>query len=189
MMKPCLLIVIMMCILLKAYPGSAYYIIRMKNGRTLPTHQYWENGTRVMFYIYNGVMGIEKSFVSKIEDAEDSEIRGHYIDNSHRMTVQRNTVNSEKTSESTVPNLSVNAPHETFTEAHDKILQDLSKIESEFQSIHLMSTEQIYQFSEKLTEFKKYIFDKGLAHVYADQLDQAFKIGDEMEDILKSRTP
>jgi hypothetical protein len=45
--------------------GSSY-LLHLKNGNELRTPYYWEEGNEIKFFIYGGVAGIHKGFVSKV---------------------------------------------------------------------------------------------------------------------------
>lgn len=52
--------------------GQAAYLIRLKNGNEYITNRYWQDGKQVLFETYDGVFGIDKSFVTKIEPSSRS---------------------------------------------------------------------------------------------------------------------
>jgi hypothetical protein len=45
---------------------GASYLLHLKNGNELRTSYYWEEGDEVKFYVYGGVAGIQKAFVTRI---------------------------------------------------------------------------------------------------------------------------
>ncbi len=62
------LIVIMMLIIV--HPSGliwgASYVLHLKNGNELRTSHYWEEADEVKFYVYGGVAGIQKGFVTRV---------------------------------------------------------------------------------------------------------------------------
>jgi len=50
---------------------SATYLIYLKDGREITTHEYWEEDDQIKFKQYGGVMGIQKDFIVEIEEIED----------------------------------------------------------------------------------------------------------------------
>jgi hypothetical protein len=60
---------------------GASYLLHLKNGNELGTSHYWEEGDEIKFYVYGGVAGIQKGFVSRVttsnvnykEDTSDKE--------------------------------------------------------------------------------------------------------------------
>jgi hypothetical protein len=51
----------------------AAYVIHLKDGRNITTHEYWEEGDRIKFKQYGGVIGIQKDLVRGIDEIEDVE--------------------------------------------------------------------------------------------------------------------
>ena len=45
---------------------GASYLLQFKNGNEVRTPHYWEEGDEIKFYIYGGVAGIQKGFVTRI---------------------------------------------------------------------------------------------------------------------------
>ena len=50
---------------------SAAYLIHLKDGREITTHEYWEDGYQIKFKQYGGVIGIQKDLVKEIDEIED----------------------------------------------------------------------------------------------------------------------
>src|ERR671923_81053 len=53
-----------------ASQGSAAYLIKLKNGTEFITARYWQQGKQLMFDTYGGVFGVDKSFVTTIEQSD-----------------------------------------------------------------------------------------------------------------------
>ena len=49
--------------------ANATYVIKLKNGNEYVTTRYWHEGGQVLFDTYGGIFGIDKAFVSKIEQS------------------------------------------------------------------------------------------------------------------------
>jgi hypothetical protein len=45
---------------------GASYLLQLKNGNEVRTPHYWEEGDEIKFYIYGGVAGIQKGFVTRV---------------------------------------------------------------------------------------------------------------------------
>jgi len=45
---------------------SAYYVIHLRNGTKFITDYYWEKNNQTMFYIYGGLVGVEKNSIKEI---------------------------------------------------------------------------------------------------------------------------
>ena len=55
------------------YPSICFasYVIHLKDGRKVVTDRYWEEGDRIKFKQYGGVIGIQKDQVKEIDEIED----------------------------------------------------------------------------------------------------------------------
>lgn len=49
----------------------AAYVIHLKDGRNITTHEYWEEADQIKFKQYGGVIGIQKDLINEIEDVGD----------------------------------------------------------------------------------------------------------------------
>jgi hypothetical protein len=78
------LIVFMMLIIFQpaGLLWGASYVLHLKNGNELRTSHYWEEADEVKFYVYGGVAGIQKGFVTgiTISNFNDKEAAGNKDD-------------------------------------------------------------------------------------------------------------
>jgi hypothetical protein len=51
---------------------SASYRLQLKNGNELKTSHYWEEGEEIKFYIYGGIAGIQKEFVTRVTKSDSN---------------------------------------------------------------------------------------------------------------------
>jgi hypothetical protein len=54
--------------LVPSLAGSNPYSIQLENGGQFITSQYWEEGNQIMFSIYGGIAGVQKSLVKSIKE-------------------------------------------------------------------------------------------------------------------------
>ncbi|MDP2645444.1 MAG: hypothetical protein Q8P24_10925 [Desulfobacterales bacterium] len=66
MNKPLLTLIFLALCLFPAVCFSSY-VIELNNGAIIKISQYWEDGDLIKIYLYGGVVGIQKSFIKKIE--------------------------------------------------------------------------------------------------------------------------
>jgi hypothetical protein len=55
--------------------GSSY-LLHLENGNELRTSYYWEEGNEIKFFIYGGVVGIQKGFIAKVTFSDWHSKRG-----------------------------------------------------------------------------------------------------------------
>lgn len=172
-----------------------YYIIQMKNGRQFSTSYYWEEDDRIMFYINNGVIGLTREYVKNIVNSDsvkydkytevshkDFNIDKHYNTNTD---YKENREQDKKFIKSSIKDTTDNKSQ--YNNENDEYIIELDILKENLKNIHLMTTEDIYKFSARLSAYKKKIIDNELTNIYADQFSEAYLIGDEMERILKTR--
>jgi hypothetical protein len=68
MQHPAASIVFVFCLACSCV-GEAAYVITLRNGNEFVTGRYWHEGTQLMFDVYGGVFGIDRAFVTKIEES------------------------------------------------------------------------------------------------------------------------
>jgi hypothetical protein len=59
-------IILLIIFPLWSFVWSASYRLQLKNGNELKTSHYWEEGDEIKFYVYGGIAGIQKGFVTKV---------------------------------------------------------------------------------------------------------------------------
>lgn len=69
-MKRVIPIIVIIAFLTCPMVSYASYLIWLKNGGKLITYHYWEEGNQIMFYIYGGILGIQKDFVREIKESD-----------------------------------------------------------------------------------------------------------------------
>lgn len=73
-MRPILISVILASLAVPAV-GADSWRIHLKNGGTFTTLRYWREGGEVRFYIYGGVMGIQKHAIKTIKKVVPENVR------------------------------------------------------------------------------------------------------------------
>jgi hypothetical protein len=65
-MNRLIMFIAMMIVQASGLSWGGSYLLHLKNGNELRTSYYWEEGDEVKFYVYGGVAGLQKGFVSRI---------------------------------------------------------------------------------------------------------------------------
>jgi len=68
-MKKLILVIFLLFLTFPAI-GDAAYLIRLKNGGEFTTFRYWSEGNEIKFYVHDGIVGISKDSVRKIEKTD-----------------------------------------------------------------------------------------------------------------------
>lgn len=153
--------------------SNASYLILLKNGGELVTPLYWVEGNQIKFYYLNGIVGVGKDFVSRIEKSD------------------RETVSPVKPEP-----LPVKTEAETKTETgsttvevkkDDRFMKEFSILKERAKDAGRMTTEELYKFSDDLIGFRDKVLGNRLGHIYTDELLEIYAILDKIEDTIKAR--
>jgi hypothetical protein len=166
--------------------AEAAFVIKLRNGNEFVTSRHWQEGKQVMFDVYGGVLGIDKAFVTTIEES-DKPIR-------QAIKGQRNTGNGfqvDVADQKTETGKPV-APAETKTKvgrnAEDPILKDFSRLKEKSAHLDRMLTSEIRELLKEITGFKNMISRNSNYFIeYVVEFNEAQEIGNITETALRSR--
>jgi FtsZ-interacting cell division protein YlmF len=165
--------------------GEAAYVIKLGNGNEFVTGRYWHEGTQVMFDVYGGVFGIDRAFVTKIEESNkvltlEAAAREDPKD-------KPQTEQAEEAKESKKPPTPVEAKAEVERN-DDAIAKEFSRLKERSKGVDGMLTSEIRELLMDITAFKNKISrDSKLFIKYAREFNDAQEIGNVTENALTSR--
>ena len=160
------------------------YVIKLKNGNEYVTTRYWREGKQVLFESYDGVFGIENSFVARIEKTEQV-VR--FITASDREPTDKPQADSmkpidEPDSEKVKEPKKEKAPD-------DPIVGEFNRLKEKSKEVDGMLTGEIRELLNQVTAFKnKLSKDSKLFVDYGREFNDTHEIGDIIETALRSRT-
>jgi hypothetical protein len=161
---------------------DAAYLITLKNGNEFVTGRYWQEGQQLLFDIYGGVFGVDRAFVSKIENSYKL----------FRLTEPAQAAPEQKPradftdKKDTKPLIQVDAKSEAKRD-DDPIMKDLYALKERFMALDGMLTPELQQFSRDLSAFKRKIQLSGKSNDYLREFGEVHEMGDALEEVLKSR--
>lgn len=167
--------------LLLAPAVHAAYLIKLKNGNEFVTARYWQEGRQLLFDIYGGVLGVNRAFVSKIEESGLS----ISLTDAAKETPERKPP-ADLTKEGTKPSTVVEAKLETKRE-DDPLMKDFYALKEKFKVLDGMLTPELQQFSRDVSDFKRKIQLSKKSNDYLREFGEAHDMGDALEEALKSR--
>ena len=169
-----------------AYSGAveAAYIIRLANGNELITGRYWQAGRQVMFDTYGGVFGIERSFVSAIEESNKPVRPVSVIEDSGET---RPPVPIKEEEKEPKKKLSPVGQKVGAQRHEDPILRNFDVLKKQVDGMNGMLTPELQEFSKSLTELKRKIQLSGQSNDYLHEFAEISEMGDKVETALKSR--
>jgi len=164
--------------------ADAAYVIKLKNGNEYVTTRYWREGTQVLFDTYNGVFGIENSFVTKIEKTEQV-VR--LITASDREPADKRQADSMKSIDE-LDNEKLKEPKKEKA-LDDPIVGEFNRLKEKSKEVDGMLTSEIRELLNQVTAFKnKLSKDSKLFVEYGREFNDAHELGDTVETALRSRT-
>src|SRR5687768_9541600 len=160
--------------------ADAAYLIKLKNGNEYVTSRYWHDGGQVMFDTYDGVFGIAKSFVSKIEKT-DQVIRLATIDPGEKF--QADKLQKDKESEEPKP-----ATESKKREPDDPIVGEFNRLKEKSKEVDGMLTEEIRALLKEIKAFKNKMSDNSKLFVeYSREFNDIHEISSAVEAAFKAR--
>jgi len=178
-------LLILMLVLGYATQVDADFQILLKNGRKLMTGKYWYNKNEIRFYYLGGVVGIEKKAVARIIP-----VKTHYreLDTEESgAAAPPGEAKAAAPGKAEVMPQKVKAAAPAALTSDERYLHKFQSISSRAKDIPSMTTGELYGFSREISTFKKEVMNKGIGHLYTDQLIDLYSVGDQIEQALKAR--
>jgi hypothetical protein len=166
------------------YSGAveAAYVIKLGNGNEFITGRYWHEGTQLMFDVYGGIFGIDRAFVTKIEESN----KALKLEASVYEDV-KDKPRTEQAKEAKKPTTSPEVKAETERK-DDPITQEFNHLQETSRGIDGMLTSEIRDLLRDITAFKNKISrDSKLFIKYAKEFNDAQELGAATETALRSR--
>lgn len=195
---------IIVIIVFLIYPsvGFSYYYIHLKNGRGFETYKYWEEDGQIKFYIYDGIVGIERKEIDRFErrEEETDDYMGTTLENIGKKALPPSSSVTGKAPEpgkSTVgfepkPSMS-NAPKidkKEDTKKDPDIMREFNKLEKKFESRKSMTIDELKNLKNDLIALRGKIVSSRLEADFHEEdakiADMKFFINDLL--IIKSRS-
>lgn len=179
-------LVIALCVMawaIEAESADAAFVIKLKNGNEFVTGRHWQERTQVMFDVYGGVVGVDRNFVSKIAQS-DKPLQLLTLpsqDEKPRVAVRK---------DESEPNKAL-APSSGKTDhkqdPNDPILKEFEALKQKSSSVNGMLTSELNEFSKNVASLKRKIQTSGESNRYLEEFTELYKIGDDLENLLKER--
>jgi hypothetical protein len=165
--------------------ADATYVIQLKNGNEFITSRYWHYGKQVLFETYDGVFGVDKAFVSKVEktdkpvrlittpqtapdlkpieadDRESGEAKKDLPENQEKASAKRNE--------------------------DDPIFKHFQAIKERAKNMDGMLTSELTQLAKDLGDLKRAMQLGGKTNEFLAEFGEMHDMADRVEDNLKAR--
>ena len=172
-------------VLVSATAADANYLIKLKNGKEYVTARYWQQGRQLLFDVYGGVFGVERTFVAGIE--KSPQVRVHHLDDQNLTMIPKskarevkNSAEAAATSESKL---------EMQPSANDPVVGEFNRLRDRSKQVSGLLTSEILELLKEITAFKnKLSKDSKLFIDYGREFNDAHELGDIVESALRART-
>jgi hypothetical protein len=163
--------------------GEAAYVIKLGNGNEFITGRYWHEGTQLMFDVYGGVFGIDRAFVTKIEESNKAiKLEATVYEDAKDKSQTEQAKEAKETKKPTIP---AKAEAE---QKDDPITQEFNRLQKTSRGIGGMLTSEIRDLLRDIAAFKNKISrDSKLFIKYASEFNDAQELGAATETALRSR--
>jgi hypothetical protein len=162
--------------------GEAAYLIKLKNGNEIVTGRYWQEGQQVMFDTNGGVFGVDRAYISKIEES-NRPVKQSAAPESVQVKIPTPPTREEKEhSKSPAAEAKTGAVRES-----DPIIKDLDGLKHRSQTVAGMSSSELQEFLKDLTSLRRRIQAGGRSNDYLAEFTSILEMGDAAEALLKSK--
>src|SRR5919106_321905 len=166
--------------------ADAAYVIKLKNGNEYVTTRYWQEGRQLLFDTYDGVFGVEKAFVTKIEKT-DQVIRLATIADRHPGEKSQGDA-SPKDKESEEVKQTTESKAEKKRDPDDPIVSEFNRLQGKSKEVDGMLTSEIRDLLREIKAFKdKMSRNSKLFIEYAREFNDIRQISSEVEAAFNAR--
>jgi hypothetical protein len=163
--------------------ADAAYVIKLKNGKEYVTTRYWHEGGQVRFDTYDGIFGIERTFVSKIEKTDQVIRLATVSDRDPGEKIQADKSQKDKESEEAKP-----ATESKKREPDDPIVGEFKRLKEKSKAVDGMLTEEIRDLLKEIKSFKNKMSDNSKLFVeYSREFNDIHEISSAVEAAFNAR--
>jgi len=166
--------------------ADAAYVIKLKNGNEYVTSRYWQEGGQVLFDTYDGVFGIERTFVTKIEKTDRIIRLANAADRDPAEKAQSEAAKLDKESEEVKQTTESKA--EKKREPNDPVVGEFNRLQEKSKEVNGMLTEEIRALLKEIKAFKDKISGDSKYFVdYAREFNDIHEISSAVEAVYNAR--
>lgn len=170
---------------------SAAYLIHLKDGRAITTHEYREEGDQIKIQQHGGVVGISKEDVVSIEKIDDPKT---IIVKSPPEPSGKGSPPVKKEIETSITETGgqkekegSKLPKDSAKKHPNEILNEYDNLKERYGNIESMSKEGVIQFDKDLAQLRTKMLKADIGGSYSDHLMNIMSMGDRAGEVLKKR--
>ena len=165
--------------------ANAAYVIKLKNGNEYITNRYWQDDKQVLFETYDGIFGVDKTFVSKVEKS-DKPIR--LITTSQAAAeLKPIATTSKEDGEAKKPQADKQEPAPAKKNEDDPIFKHFKSIRERSKHIDGMLTSELNLLAKDLEDLKRAMQLSGKTNEFLAEFGELHDLADRLEDAMKGR--
>jgi len=174
----------------------AAYLILLKDGRAITTHEYWEEGDQIKIKQFGGVVGIAKKNVISIEEADDlrtivvkspPEKSPEEANEKGEPDQQKEDKEAKKEQSGDVNKKPEESAKGKASKERNPLLKEFDSLKKKFEKVEDMTKQELSQFDKSLRDLRNKIIKAGLAGPYANQMFEILDMGNKAEEVYKKR--
>jgi hypothetical protein len=171
----------------------AAYVIHLKDGRDISTHEYWEEGDEIKIKQFGGVVGIAKKNVLSIEEADD--VKTIVVKTPPEKTPEaadeKGEMPPKKEEKKEIVGDSNKKPDKPAKGKPPKeknpIEKEFESLKKRFQRVDTMPVEALLALNRQLKNLRNKIIKAGLAGPYADQMVEIYDMITRVEEVYHKK--
>jgi hypothetical protein len=166
--------------------ANAAYSIKLKNGNEYVTARYWQEGSQVLFETYDGVFGIDKGFISRIDKTDGAPRTAASTE--HELQ-QQDPIIAKKDGVEESKKLPEAEPPAQKKPADDAILGEFNRLKQRSSAVAGLLTSEIRALLNEITAFKNKLSRDGKLFIdYGREFNELQEIGATVESALRARS-
>lgn len=165
--------------------AEAAFVIKLKNGNEFVTARYWQDDKQVLFDTLDGIFGVDKTFVSKVEKS-DKPIRLITISQA-AAELKPVEATSKEDGEAKKPLASNPDPAPAKKNEDDPIFRHFQSIRERSKNIGGMLTSELNLLAKDLEDLKRAMQLGGKTNEFLDEFRELHQIAERVEDAMTGR--
>lgn len=165
--------------------ADAAYLIKLKNGNEFITSRYWQDGKQLLFETYDGIFGVDKAFVARVEKSDKPVRLITTAQASAELKPVETTVKVD--GEAKKPLADNQEPIPAKKNEDDPIFKHFKSIRERSKNIDGMLTSELNLLAKDLNDLKRAMQLGGKTNEFLAEFGELHDIADRLEDAMKGR--
>lgn len=162
---------------------SASYIIHLKNGSEILTSDFWKEDKLIKFYYKGGVMGIDRSQITSIENS-DQKISAEELpvwDEEQRAVPEQPEPAPEEKSADIAE-----GPQKNEKSPTEILREQFNQLDKRYKRVNSLAPDELIAFARELMQFRDAVLQERLGQILTKEIESVYKMSDTIESILDS---